>query len=122
MQNQNHLNSNIDNMLVEEIWNQARVNFGDNYEVSNLGNVRRIGSTKNLSPANRSGYFGVAFSLNNKKIFYQIHRLVALSFVENGDPSKKFVNHKDGNKFNNRASNLEWVTASQNVRHSIDVL
>ena len=32
------------------------------------------------------------------------------------------MNHKDGNKRNNRLENLEWVTASQNVRHSIDIL
>lgn len=49
-----------------------------------------------------------------------IHRLVALAFVPNPDPINKiYVNHIDGDKWNNKYYNLEWVTAQENTRHAI---
>lgn len=48
-----------------------------------------------------------------------VHSLVAETFVDNPDPiNKRYINHKDGNKHNNKAGNLEWVTASENQRHA----
>lgn len=55
----------------------------------------------------------------NKKTTYIIHRLVALLFVDNPLHLKE-VNHKDGNKTNNNANNLEWVTRGQNIKHAYD--
>lgn len=58
---------------------------------------------------------------NFKHVF--IHRLVLLTFKEPDiDPSKIFVNHKDGIKYNNHLDNLEWVTKSENAIHYFEVL
>ncbi len=51
--------------------------------------------------------------------FAFLHRLVAKEFVDNPD-SKPHVNHKDCDKHNNNASNLEWVTRSENTIHAYD--
>lgn len=52
-----------------------------------------------------------------------VHRLVALAWVPNADPATRTqVNHIDGNTLNPRASNLEWVTCSENHRHAFQAL
>lgn len=64
---------------------------------------------------NNRGYKTVAF--NNTT--YMVHRLVAEGYVNNPDPiNKKYVNHIDGNKLNNCASNLEWCTIKENNDHA----
>jgi hypothetical protein len=60
-----------------------------------------------------SGY--IYLRVNIKK--YALHRLVALAFIENPE-NKPFVNHIDGNKLNNKAENLEWLTCSENNLHA----
>lgn len=57
-----------------------------------------------------------AFSKNGYRQSIKIHRLIALAYCENPNGYKE-VNHKDGNKLNNHASNLEWVSRSENLRH-----
>lgn len=48
-----------------------------------------------------------------------VHRLVAAAWlIEPDNPAKTDVNHKDGNKLNNHANNLEWCTRSENIKHS----
>ncbi|HJW29342.1 MAG TPA: HNH endonuclease signature motif containing protein [Saprospiraceae bacterium] len=55
----------------------------------------------------------------NKSQFKYVHQLVARAFIPN-PYSKKQVNHIDGNKYNCRISNLEWVTARENIQHATD--
>lgn len=51
----------------------------------------------------------------------QLHRLVALAWIQNSDfVGKPIINHKDGNKFNTNVNNLEWCSFSDNNRHAIE--
>ena len=88
-----------------------------NYIVSNTGKIRREGSDRGLSVRDRKGYLSVDLYENSKRKTERVHRLVAEAFVPNPD-NKPYVNHKDGNKHNNNASNLEWVTSKENCRHA----
>lgn len=64
-----------------------------------------------------SGYLHVTLSKDGKTKSSEVHRLVAIAFIAKPDGGLE-VNHKDGDKHNNAAENLEWVTRSENVKHS----
>lgn len=88
-----------------------------NYEVSELGNIRRKDTDRNLSPVdNGKGYKSVPLYRDKKKRICLIHRIVLSTFKPIEE--KKDVNHIDGDKSNNALSNLEWVTKSENTRHA----
>lgn len=86
------------------------------YEVSNMGNVRNSKTGKLLtSYEDGRGYLRVKLDRKNCRL----HILVATAFVHNDDPEfKNIVNHKKGKKHDCRASQLEWVTQSQNIQHA----
>jgi len=65
-------------------------------------------------------YYCVGLKTNKKQKTVYVHRMVAETYVPNPE-KKEFINHKDGNKFNNNAENLEWVTRAENVQHSYDL-
>lgn len=68
-----------------------------------------------LSPkVNKKGYLSVPLSPD--RVTHRVHRLVATAFIPN-DENKPQVNHKDGNKDNNKVENLEWSTNSENQQH-----
>ena len=105
-----------------ENW-RSIIEFED-YQISDLGRVKITANTATrkeriLKPLNHPrGYFRVALWKNNKPKFMFIHRLVAIHFIPNPE-NKKTINHKDGNKSNNAATNLEWNTYRENMNHSI---
>jgi len=93
------------------------------YKVSDLGRVIRVKKCKGtpgdniLSPMkNESGLF-VTLRNQGNDIRKTIHRLVGEAFIPNLD-NKPQINHKDGNRWNNARSNLEWSTQSENMIHS----
>jgi hypothetical protein len=114
-----------------EVW--KKIEEFENYEVSNYGNVKRLDSLvyqsgkiykykgRILKQENNKGYKRVSLSKGKIVKRFQVHRLVAIYFLEN-IYNKKCVNHINGMKFDNRVENLEWVSYSENERHSYDVL
>jgi len=68
-------------------------------------------------PLNSKGYERVVLSKNGKRKHHFVHRLVAISFIENID-KMPCVNHKDENPLNNRVDNLEWCTKQYNTEYS----
>lgn len=64
----------------------------------------------------RGGYMGVGLSSSGKQKLFPIHRLVAVAFVPNPN-NYPCVNHKDENKKNNNADNLEWCTQQYNINY-----
>ena len=63
------------------------------------------------------GYLQIGLTKNRKHKTWPIHRIVAITFIENNE-NKREVNHIDGNKYNNSVNNLEWVTPSENMTHA----
>lgn len=109
---------------MQEVWKEIP-NTGRMYYVSNFGHLVSYNSShhikankpRHINGHNLRGYIQV--NLSGK--MYLLHRLVAEAFIPNPN-NKPFINHKDGVKNNNHADNLEWVTQSENMRHSYDVL
>ena len=101
------------------------------YKISNLGVVmccekRRGTNFKCLIPEKvmkpyieGAGYAIIHLTKNSAKITFRVHRLVANHFIPNPE-NKPEVNHKDGNKLNNAADNLEWCTRIENEKHAYE--
>ena len=102
----------------EEEWRDV-LEFEELYQVSNFGNVRTVknGEAEMSQQENRNGYMTV--HLRNKGVERRamVHRLVAEAFIPNPDELRD-VNHKKGDKSDNRVENLEWVSHSDNMAHS----
>lgn len=105
-------------------WREAP-GFEGLYEVSNTGLVRDV-KTGSIMPTRLCMGRGLPtypmLDIKNamgKRCLPKVHRLVALAFVPNPE-GKLFVNHKDSNKQNPDASNLEWVTHAENMRHAAE--
>jgi len=91
------------------------------YAVSSRGRVlsfRRKDKKYLTACPTTKGYMGLRlFSYLGKGRWFSVHRLVALAFVPNPDALPE-VNHKDGDKANNAAENLEWATHLDNLLHA----
>lgn len=90
------------------------------YKASNTGKIFSYYTNADRVFSN-GVYPMVLLSKNGFKKMITVHSLIILTFV-GPRPKGLHINHKDGNKYNNNVSNLEYVTISQNMRHSFDVL
>lgn len=103
----------------------------DKYQISNFGRVKSLTRIVNKRGGTRlieekiikhhisrfNGYAQVNISLGQTTKVVLVHRLVAIAFIPNPE-NKPQVNHKNGDKIDNRTDNLEWCTISENALHS----
>ena len=82
--------------------------------------INNVRSTIRKSTRNKkTGYLQVGLGYKENKKMLSIHRLVAVAYVPNPDPTNfDVVNHIDGDKLNNNAPNLEWTNKSGNEKHA----
>lgn len=108
---------------MDELWAPVK-EFPGWYEVSNLGRVRRIKASQGTRKGKilrdkrtGNGYRGLCLRAFGRDNYRYVHELVAEAFV--GDRPHGFqINHRDTNKRNNRADNLEYTTPKGNQQHA----
>lgn len=95
-------------------WKEVK-GFSD-YEASTEGAIRNKATMQEVAQHQlRNGYLSLKLYKDHKPYTRMVHRLVAAAFM---GESELEVNHKDGNKTNNRVSNLEYVSRSVNMMHA----
>jgi len=100
-----------------EVWREIP-GYEGRYQVSDQGRVRGpMGRVLKPQRIN-SGYLVVHHCKGGRRYPHTVHRLVALAFLQGREPHRHHVNHKNGDKHDNRAANLEWCTPSENVLHA----
>lgn len=119
-------------METVEIW-KSIPKYERTHIISNSGIVKTIDRVvyKSGSPQNikgktmsvridRDGYCKCTLQENKIRKSKSVHRLVAMTFIDNPN-NKSCVNHIDGNKKNNTVENLEWCTVKENNQHAFDI-
>ena len=115
-----------------EVWKDV-VGYVGLYKVSNLGKVKRLSRSSVdclgrpytlkeaiLKPNKIKGnYYQLKLTNNYIETSILLHRLVCEAFHGPAPAGKNFVNHKIGDKSNNRADNLEWCSFQENVDHAV---
>lgn len=104
----------------KEIW-KPLCGFEDFYSISNLGRIKRIKGfwckkdrIKKFHISN-AGYYRVLIKTKGTNKKFSVHRLVAKTFF--GEKNMD-VNHIDGNKLNNKITNLQYISKSNNQKHA----
>lgn len=102
---------------MEEIWKDIE-GYEGLYQVSNLGRVKSLRVKRHkdgiLVLGEHNGYPCVFLHKDKKRIWYNVHRLVALAFIPKIE-GKDCIDHIDGNTRNNNVSNLRWCTNQENT-------
>lgn len=104
--------------MSDEIWKEFRKPF----EVSSLGRVRNVKTGRILKGAkDAKGYRTVCLSYGGRGNTHTkyVHRMVAALFLGPKPSPQLQINHRDGNKLNNAADNLEYVTLQENIQHAV---
>ena len=124
---------------MKEIWKDIPNYKG--YQASSLGRIRtynkitytklhgerhwknRILKFKPTTKNNHSkqgGGYRVSLWKNGKCTDFLVARIIATTFLENLIDTKMTVNHKNGDRLDNRVENLEWITSSDNQKHKYE--
>jgi len=123
----------IFNDIMNEVWKDI-TNY-NGYQVSNLGRVRTYNKTtytkkhgvrhwknrilkERIDKKNRM--LSVNLYKNGKGKSFLIHRLVAQEFLGFPENKSMTVNHKDGDRLNNKLENLEWLSLKDNIKHGFE--
>lgn len=115
---------------MEELWKDIK-GYEGLYQCSSWGNIRSLDryipwrngykqfrKGQIIKPKqNKNGYLQFALNKNGQRKMVYVHIIIAKTFL---DPNiiSETVNHKDGNKLNNRIDNLEWCSYSENNKHA----
>ena len=102
---------------MQEIWKDIK-GYEGLYQVSNLGKIKNKDNMPLHLNTNTYGYKHVSLSKEGKSKTVPVHKIVATAFIENRD-NKPQINHRDGDKTNNKVENLEWTTQKLNNIHAI---
>jgi len=125
----------VNNVVITEEWRDIP-DYEGIYQASSFGRIRSFdtvivaGDKKVIKPhkgkilkqsniGNKRGYLVVGLTKNSICTIHRVHRVIASAFYINNDISKNQVNHIDLDKKNNKASNLEWCSNSENMAHAI---
>ena len=96
-----------------QIWKDIE-GYKGHYQISNYGNVRSLKKDAFLMKGGYlKGYKIISLWKNGTGKMFRVHRLVAAAFIPNPE-NKPCIDHIDGNRTNNHADNLRWVTAKEN--------
>lgn len=114
---------------MQEIWKDIP-GYEGVYQINTYGTVKSLDryvkhskggpkliKGKVISSKIDKGYHRVKLCKDGSRKYYAVHRLVALTFIDNPH-NLPVINHIDGNKLNNHISNLEWCTISENTQHA----
>lgn len=100
---------------------KKRIDGYERYYVSEEGKVYNEFGKEMSQRRSSNGYLRVNLRKGNMKYekptTYSVHRLVAKAFIPN-ENNLPYINHKDGNKTNNKVDNLEWCTPKENSTHA----
>jgi hypothetical protein len=102
---------------INEIWKTVDIDGFKHLDISKSGIVRNIKTKKRVIGFSDGRYQRIAGDISVNNLSMALHRLVAFTFIDNPN-DKPYVNHIDGNTFNNCVDNLEWCTQSENMIHA----
>jgi hypothetical protein len=106
-----------DYLLENGVIVQKKINGYEEYFIDEYGNVYSQKSRKYINQQKgKDGYYYVQLCKNGIRKRIAVHRLVAMTFIENPE-SLTMVNHKDENRENNDVNNLEWCTEKYNTNY-----
>ena len=94
--------------------------YGDVYFKGDVSCRKRRPSGICIQHRNRLGYMTVGININGVKKRMFVHRLLAITYIENPE-NKKEIDHIDGNPSNNSLDNLRWATHKENLNNSVSV-